>query len=102
MSGGSWFGDISDWAGRQSWLPGFLGGGSPPLPEAFGPKPPADLQMYGPPDPDALSAISQTSSMGGAKTDRSRIAAQLARYQQALRPQSGNRMTEWFGPRRIR
>jgi hypothetical protein len=100
MSGG-WFDDIGSWAGRQSWLPGFLGGAGTAQapPETFGPIPPVPqpnsrgTSSIAPVDPAVLDQDAQ----------RQRVGQALLRYRQAMQTQQpNNRMTEWFGPRRVR
>ena len=119
MSDGGWFDGIGDWAGRQDWLPGFLGGaglsGSAPA-EQFGPKPPAPA-----PDPlgimgmvpgggQDLSGVSRTSAAAG---DATKPTDRFERYRRALlagqqavesqQPRRGQqRFGEFFGSRRIR
>jgi len=101
MSGGGWF----------DWLPGFLGGASPAMPpETFGPKAPLDplgtMGMVPGDGTQPLSPmVSQTSmaDTGQGKNDWQRRAQQaMARYRQAQQGgQPRQRMTEWFGPRRV-
>jgi len=104
MSGG-WF----------DWLPGFLGGaggGAAMPPETFGPKAPIDptgVMGMVPGDPTGGPPVSQTSmafTPGAQKGGwQNQLAQAMSRYRQAQQggqqqPRS-QRMTEWFGPRRI-
>ena len=102
MSGGGWF----------DWLPGFLNNSSPIMPpETFGPKAPVDPTgvMGMVPGDGTTPPVSQTSmafTPGAQKGGwQNQLAQAMSRYRQAQQggqqqPRS-QRMTEWFGPRRI-
>ena len=102
MSGG-WF----------DWLPGFLGGssGAAMPPETFGPKAPIDpLGTMGMIPGDGTQPMAPTASPtsmaftpGAEKNDwQNRMQRAMQRYRQAQQGgQPRQRMSEWFGPRRV-